>query len=163
MHRIFLATSLILLSAIARADLDALGFLAGTWHSSNFGKGASEVWTPCGTSIAGVFTGELNDGRVITELMPVDSTGDGVVLRWIHFNQDYSRWEKAPIEHVLVEIRSNYANFQMMDPVESLPRNMVYSLRGDELSVWIGDLEAEDQSGAFELTFLKSSLNTPLD
>jgi hypothetical protein len=50
-----------------------------------------------------------------------------------------------------------------MDPLESLPRNMVYSLRGDELSVWIGDLEAEDQSGAFELTFLKSSLNTPLD
>lgn len=157
MHRIFLAISLILLSAIARADLDALGFLAGTWHSSDLGKGVSEVWVPGSTSMAGIFKGELNDGRVITEFMLIHSTANGVVLRWNHFNQDYTRWEAAPIEHVLVETRSNYANFQMIESVKGLPRNLVYSRQGDELTVWIGDLSVEDQSSAFELTFLKSS------
>ena len=157
MGRFFLVFTFILLSATARADLDALGFLAGTWHSADFGKGASEVWVPGSSSMAGIFKGELNDGRVITEFMLIHSTDDGVVLRWNHFNQDFTRWEKVPIEHVLVEFRSNYANFQMTEPVKGLPRNLVYLRRGDELTVWVGDLSAEDQSGAFELMFLKSS------
>lgn len=155
MLRSLVLSLLLVLSLPAVADLDRLQFMLGRWQSDNFGQGAEEFWTGGDTSMAGLFRGVLPDGRVITEFILVEQGESGITMRWNHFNEDYSRWENDPIEHHLVESRSNYANFEMAETVKGLPKNLVYSRSGNELKVWVGDLGATDQGGAFELTFYR--------
>ena len=153
MKQSFLVAALLVLSMSAKADLDSLSFMLGEWRSADFGKGATEFWTGGGTSMAGVFRGELNDGRVITEFIQIEATEAGPVMRWNHYNENYSRWEAEPIEHHLKESKPGYANFAMKQAVKGLPMNLIYSQSGDELTIWVGDIGAEDQTGAFELKF----------
>jgi hypothetical protein len=153
MRKSLIVIALLVLSMSAKADLDPLSFMLGEWRSKDFGKGATEFWTGSASSMAGVFRGELNDGRVITEFIQIEATDVGPVMRWNHYSEDYSRWETDPIEHHLKEIKPGYANFAMEQAVKGLPMNLIYSREGDVLTVWVGDLAADDQTGAFELKF----------
>lgn len=147
-----LLISVLLFSATAlRADLSQLDFMVGNWISEDFGRGATENWARSDTSMAGMFYGTLNDGRVITEFMLIEKSGDEIVLRWNHFNEDYSRWESEPIEHYLVESSGNKAKFEMKPVVKGLPRHLIYTKEKDSLTVWVGD--DSNPTGAFELTF----------
>ncbi len=152
--RVFLIGSLVGSFANAEpVEPNPLGFLLGHWQSEEFGQGATEFWTGDGSSMAGVFRGVLDNGRVITEFILIESNESGTIMRWNHFNEDFSRWEDAPIEHELLEIRPNYANFEMVQAEQGLPRNLVYAREGNTLTVWVGDLEAKDQRGAFEIKY----------
>lgn len=134
-------------------ESSSLDFILGNWHSEGFGRGATELWTGDDSSLAGVFRGVLDDGRVITEFILIEINEDSATMRWNHFNEDFTRWETAPIEHVLVELKPDYANFEMPEAKKGLPRNLVYSREGDVLTVWVGDLNAKDQRGAFQVKY----------
>lgn len=150
---LLLSTSPVLFAETA--DSNPLTFMLGRWHSDGFGQGAEEFWTGDSRSMAGVFRAVIGQDRVVTEFILIEHTATGAVMRWNHFNEDYSRWEAEPIEHHLIDVKPNYANFEMVAAKKGLPRNLIYSRQGDILTVWVGDLAAEDQAGAFQIEYKK--------
>jgi len=150
MIALFLANS-------ALADLSKLEFLKGTWTGPAFGGTATESWqAPEAKTMLGSFKTVMGNGNTVIELFIVEDTAEGVVMRWNHYNKDYSRWEDSTNEHWLIESGHHAATFALKKEVAGLPRNIVYKRKGDELFIWVGDLEASDKSGAFEFALTKS-------
>jgi hypothetical protein len=149
-----LPMGLFLLAQAARADLDSLTFMHGDWSGSSFGGSVSESWRfTGGSTMTGVFKAITGDNHEIIEFILIEESDQGVVMRWNHYRPDYSRWEDTVVEHRLVEAAENYAKFQISQTSEKLPTHMIYRRNEDTMRVWVGDLEASDPSGAFELIF----------
>lgn len=148
----------LLFSSASHADIEKLGFLTGTWTGPAFGGTAKEVWqAPMAKTMVGTFSGVLRGGRPFFEFFIIEETDQGTVMRWNHYNADYTRWEESTNEHWLKEAGDNSVNFEMKTPVKGLPANIVYKVVGNELIIWVGDLNAEDKSGAIELRLSKDT------
>lgn len=78
-------------------------FLAGHWHGRHGELEIEELWLAPRGGVAEGVVRVMKDGSVHTLEYLVISAEDGrVVLRFNHFNRDYSTWEDdGPIELVL--------------------------------------------------------------
>lgn len=90
--------------------------MAGRWQGEAFGSSITEIWTPPeqGTNMTGVFR-MMRGGKVgLYELMAVDQTAKGPVLRMKHFNALlHSREEKAAsLEFALVKLDGRTATWE---------------------------------------------------
>lgn len=134
--RRFLLIGLLLVSvwplALAAADLSALGWMAGDWRegSAEAGDLAQEVWlTPLGNTMAGAFR-LMRGGRVVVqEYLLIEEAGGETLLRFRHFNSDYTTWETdAPLAFRLAESAPGRALFVNRSVVPDEPETIEYRL-----------------------------------
>lgn len=89
--------------AAPKLDMAYAGFLAGHWLGRSGDLEIEELWLAPRGSVAEGVVRVLRDGAVHTlEYVLISAEDDRVVLRFNHFNSDYSIWETdGPIELVL--------------------------------------------------------------
>lgn len=115
-----------------------LGFLAGDWIG---GRGQTRMnryhWSaPAGSVVMGSYLVPDSAGAFrFAELILIEDTSDGTILRLMHFRSDYTTWENGlPIALRLVESRSNFARFEDAFVEQGL-KGIVFRRDGDDLSV----------------------------
>ncbi|TKD50990.1 DUF6265 family protein [Sphingomonas baiyangensis] len=91
-----------------RATLADMAWIAGEWRGTSASGEAGESYSaPAGGQITGHFY-EMRDGRVtLMELSQIIERDGGVVLRYRHFNPDFTGWEdgtRKPVEFRLIAI-----------------------------------------------------------
>ena len=100
------------------AALRDVAFIAGRWGGEMDGGATQEWWSaPEGDGMMGMFR-YVKDGRgVFYELMTIDQTADGPVLRLRHFGPGLVAWEEkdGATSWLLVELAANRAVFEMPD------------------------------------------------
>lgn len=135
--------------------LGNLGWLVGDWRQSGESNFAQETWLPpMAGSMPGVFR-LVNDGRlVVHEYILISEEPGRVVLRFKHYNPDYSTWEGdgPPLAFELGEIRPGFALWKNLAPAEQAPDLLRYERSGDMLTVTVMDDPAEPDAGE-PLTF----------
>jgi hypothetical protein len=104
--------------SFSRATLSDLSFITGLWRADWDGGLGEEHWNaPSGDSMVGTFR-FVKDGKGrFYELMLIEQTADGPVLRLRHFNAGLIGWEdKAQVySYPLVEYRQGIAIFEKED------------------------------------------------
>ena len=148
--------ALVVLAAVAAvrpatgASLDELAWLAGDWRQSGDKSFAQEVWLdPMNGSLPGVFR-LIQNGRLIVHEYILIAQEDGrIVLRFKHFNADYSTWEGdgPPLTFVLAEVRPGFAMWQNTAPSDEAPDQLRYERSGDRLTVMVMDDTANADAG----------------
>jgi hypothetical protein len=95
-----------------------LGFIAGSWGADWAGGFGEEHWsTASGDSMVGTFR-FVKDGKArFYEMMLIEQTPEGPVLRLKHFNPGLIGWEeKAQVySYPLIEYRQGLAVFERPD------------------------------------------------
>lgn len=137
--------------------LDDLAFLAGAWRGEMLGGVGEEFWSPpdAGSMLA-AFRLIRGGATVMTEYILVIEDESGVTMRFKHFNNDYTTWEKdAPLTFTLAQAAPNRAVF-VSPNAEQRPGHIVYTLEGDSLRVKIGaGRDISENAGAMNLTFTR--------
>jgi hypothetical protein len=100
------------------AALRDVAFIAGRWGGEMDGGKTQEWWSgPEGDGMLGMFR-YVKDGRgVFYELMSIDQTAEGPVLRLRHFGPGLVAWEEkdGATSWPLVELAANRAVFEVRD------------------------------------------------
>ncbi len=132
-------------SAQPAATLDDLAFIAGHWRGELEGGLIEEIWTaPSGDNMMGSFR-MVDEGRgVFYELMLIEMTEAGPVLRLKHFSPGLVGWEeKAEVNsYPLIELEGRAAIFERADGASRLvysrtsPRDLRIQLRSLEAGEW---------------------------
>lgn len=140
---------------VAAPTIDDLAFLSGGWSGDMFGGVGEEFWAPPkGGSIIAAFR-LMRDGKTaMTEYILILEEEDGVVMRFKHFNNDYTTWEKDdPNTFRLTEVSNNRAVFIAPDKDQQLG-HLIYHVEGDTLKVKVGaGQDITNDNGAMNLTF----------
>lgn len=91
------------MTAVHDPDLAPAALLAGHWLGRNGDLEIEELWLAPRDGVAEGIVRVMKNGGVHTlEYMLITLEDQKVVLRFNHFNRDYSTWEKdGPIELVL--------------------------------------------------------------
>lgn len=96
------------------ATIEQVGWLAGSWRGTAFGKTFEEVWSPpsAGTMV-GTFKLMDRDTVEFYELMLLDTRDGTLSLRVKHFNADFTAWEDKPdfVHFKLVGIEDDAVHF----------------------------------------------------
>lgn len=122
--------------AALASDLDKLDFLTGHWRGDISGAGIEEWWSPAagGTKIA-AFRWVTGDETNVIELVVISEEEEGVILRFKHFNPDYSTWEAGePNTYRLVSAKESHAEFKRLSPNQDVPDVLIYDRSGDDLT-----------------------------
>jgi len=101
-----------------RVTLSDLSFVTGLWHAEWDGGLGEEHWgTPSGGSMIGTFRFVKNGKAQFYELMLIEETPDGLVLRLKHFNAGLIGWEeKAQVySYPLVKYGRGLAVFERVE------------------------------------------------
>lgn len=122
-------------SDLSRVRLADLSFISGSWQAEWGGGLGEEHWSiPSGDSMVGTFR-FVKDGKArFYELMLIEQTATGLVLRLKHFNPGLIGWEeKAQVySYSLIEYRQNTAAFELVDKKSRLT---FHRISKDALSV----------------------------
>ncbi len=135
--------------------INDLAFLSGGWSGEMFGGVGEEYWSPPnGGSILAAFRLIQGGKTAMTEYILVLEEDDGVFMRFKHFNNDYTTWEKdAPNTFKLTEVKNNRAVFIAPSSEQKLG-HLIYRLEGDTLYVKVGATQdIENNTGAMSLKF----------
>ncbi|HEU4453404.1 MAG TPA: DUF6265 family protein [Longimicrobium sp.] len=127
------------------ATLADVGWIAGRW-GGEMDSGATQEWwsAPEGDNMLGMFR-YVKDGKgVFYELMSIEQTADGPVLRLRHFSPRLVAWEEkdGATSWPLVELAANRAVFEMPDGRKRLvyhrtsERAMTITLEERENGAW---------------------------
>jgi hypothetical protein len=127
------------------AALRDVAFIAGRW-GGQMGGGATQEWwsAPEGDGMLGMFR-YVKDGKaVFYELMTIDQTAEGPVLRLRHFGPGLVAWEEkdGATSWPLVELTANRAVFEVPDGRKRLTyhraseRAMTITLEEMENGAW---------------------------
>src|SRR5688572_1905913 len=113
--------------------LDALDWMAGSWHGTGLGGNVEEHWSrPAGQTMIGMFRLSQAESTDFTQFMLIEKEADGrVLLRFQHYNAGYQPWEKeGPLTFVLTQAKPGIAVFESPDPKQT-PVRLSYSARGE--------------------------------
>jgi len=124
--------------AIRRPDLRDLDWMTGHWNADALGGTAEEAWLPsAGNSMHGVFRHTVDGELRFSEFMQVTVEDHDVILRFRHFNPDYSTWEDdgQVMEFRLHEASAGVAVFVAANEIS--PDRLVYARQGETLAVEI--------------------------
>lgn len=141
----------------AAPTIEDLAFLSGGWSGEMFGGVGEEFWAPPkGGSIVAAFRLMRDDKTVMTEYILVLEEEDGVYMRFKHFNNDYTTWEKdEPNTFKLVEVSNDRAVFIAPSETQQLG-HLIYHLDGDTLKVKVGaGQDITNEKGAMNLAFAR--------
>lgn len=145
-----LLTAALSASASFAANLGDLEWLVGDWRQTGDANFAQETWlAPMAGSMPGFFR-LMNDGRlVVHEYILIEQEEDRVVLRFKHYNPDYSTWEGdgPPLTFELAEVRPGYAAWENTSPSDEAPDLLRYERSGDRLTVTVMDDGANPDAG----------------
>lgn len=162
MNRIFTLIALFALSMTpARADqsLADLSFLQGHWRGDDDGFAFEEIWTgPEGGVMTAMARGVRDGELAVLEYILLTEEDDGsIVMRFKHFNTDYSNWEgedEAPIILHLADLAERNALFKA--PQEDAEVNAIRYRINDAGQMLIEVALIQDgEKGGFTLTFDK--------
>lgn len=100
------------------ATLRDVAFIAGRWEGELDGGRTEEWWTPAaGDNMTGMFRYVKDGSAVFYELMTIERTAEGPVLRLRHFGPGLVAWEEKEGATVwpLVELGDGRAVFELPD------------------------------------------------
>ena len=113
---VFLAALLSFAAARAEtaASLDDLSFLSGHWRGGAGEMTFEEIWSaPGGGVMTGMARGHTGQRLNVLEYIVVSEEDGRLLMRFKHFNADYSTWETdGPLELVLTRIATDDAIFE---------------------------------------------------
>lgn len=144
-------------AAPGRPTLDNLAFLSGAWRGEMLGGVGEEFWSPPNAgSMLAAFRLMRSGATVMSEYILVIEDDRGVTMRFKHFNNDYTTWEKEePLTFTLTEAASGRAVFVSPKP-DQRPGHIIYTLKGDELRVKVGaGRDIQNDTGAMNLVFTR--------
>lgn len=136
------------MTAVHDPHLACAAFLAGHWLGRSGEMEIEELWlSPRGGVAEGVVRVVKNDNVHTLEYVLISSEDQRVVLRFNHFNRDYSTWEKdGPVELVLRKADDAELVFTNMRSPVRYAAEVGYRLAGpDAMTSWI---VAVDEDGA---------------
>ena len=139
-------------------SLADLAFLEGHWRGSRDGLVFEEIWSaPEGgvmTAMArGVSAGEDPGKLRVLEYVVVSEEAAGVVMRFKHFNADYSTWETGgPVTLTLSAAAENDVAFSAEPPSESVKSVRYWMPDADTMQADIM-LDQDGKEGGFTLVF----------
>jgi hypothetical protein len=131
-------------STPARATLGELAWLAGHWRDETATDLSEEVWTAAsGDTMLGMWRWVSKGQARVIELLMMRQEGDGVVLRFRHFDGTLVAWEEknAPFVLALRRHGPGQAVFEGKSDKGGLLR-LSYTREGDAL---VAILEKDDQ------------------
>ena len=135
--------------------LEDVSFIAGTWQHEGDGYYIEEVWSKrSGDNMMGMFRFVQEGKGVFYEMMIVEETDEGVVLRLKHFNAGLIGWEEKAevLSFYLTEVSGSTAVFEQKDKNKRLR----YLKAGDELAVLLE--ERKDGEWSQEAFKFKSAI-----
>ena len=103
--------------------LEDLGFMVGQWQGGGEKVVIEEIWSrPSGDNMMGMFRYVQEDKGVFYEMMLIEQTDDGPVLRIKHFNAGLIGWEEKAEVHSfpLVSVDESEAVFEQVDQTKKL-------------------------------------------
>lgn len=140
--------------AEAQPTLDDAAWLAGHWRTTDGAQGFSEeLWLPpAGGVMTGLFRYVGPDGFRVAELLLLTEQAGGPILRFKHFNGDYSTWEGEgpPVTLKLTEAGAERLVFADPDAETGGVERIIYARQPDKLLRVSISLKAE---GAFDVLF----------
>jgi hypothetical protein len=122
---------------VEKATLADLTFIAGQWRGELQGGVTEENWSaPEGDAMMGVFRYVRNGKAVFYEMLLIEMTSAGPVLRLKHFNPGLKGWEEKDEvnSYPLVELRKDRAVFERSDKTSRL---IFQRTSASELSIWL--------------------------
>ena len=127
-------------------DIQALAWMAGSWTGLANGDPVDEHWSaPAGGMMMGMFRW-LKNGRVYYyELLVIEPTSDGLVLRLKHFDSGLSGWEEkgVAVAYPLVTASEREATFERGGSFRST-RFVYRRISENELLVTTHDRKGDD-------------------
>ncbi|MFY9610679.1 MAG: DUF6265 family protein [Blastocatellia bacterium] len=124
-------------ASVEKASLADLAFIAGQWRGELQGGITEENWSSAaGDNMMGVFR-YVKDGKaVFYEMLLIETTSSGPVLRLKHFNPGLKGWEEKDEVHSypLVELGRNRAVFERPDKQSRL---IFHRTSEAEMSIWL--------------------------
>lgn len=123
--------------SVDKATLAHLAFIAGEWRGELQGGITEENWSPAaGDSMMGVFRYVKNGKAVFYEMLLIETTSSGPVLRLKHFNPGLKGWEEKDEVHSypLIELRKDRAVFERPDKQTRL---IFHRTSETEMSIWL--------------------------
>jgi hypothetical protein len=135
--------------------LEQLSWLSGDWRIDQHDQFVQEHWLePVNGFMSGVF--RLFDGArlVVHEYILLSQEGRDVILRFKHFNADYSTWEKdEPLKFRLSTLQEGYALFENVDPQPAAADLIEYSRSGNALTATVSDRPGPEAGEAMVFRF----------
>ena len=131
---------------VEKATLADLTFIAGQWRGELQGGITEENWSaPEGDAMMGVFRYVRNGKAVFYEMLLIEMTSAGPVLRLKHFNPGLKGWEEKDEvnSYPLVELLKDRAVFERPDKTSRL---IFHRTSSAELSIWLERMKEGKQS-----------------
>ncbi len=152
----FLIALLIAAPAVAEPSIDDLSFLEGHWRGGDENFTFEEIWSaPEGAVMTAMARGVAGGELRVLEYVIVSEEEAGLVMRFKHFNADYSVWageEDSPLTLVLSRVEGTDATF-VSDPPTHTVKSIRYWMPDEEtLRVDVEQIE-DGEPGGFSLIF----------
>ncbi len=150
-----LFTSIFAMPAHAEPTIDDLSFLTGHWRGGDENFTFEETWSaPAGGVMTAMARG-VSDGEArVLEYIIVSAEADGLVMRFKHFNADFSSWEEGaePLTLLLSEFEGTDATFTADPPSHTVTSIRYWLADEDTLHVDVKQIE-DGEPGGFSLVF----------
>ena len=115
--------------------LEDFAWLTGTWVEDHKGSVLTEVWgAPQGDAMVGHDRWTIRGKTRMYELIAIEQTKEGIVLRLRHFSKGLVPWKAerdGPVSWPLKSVTQNSAVFE--HPTRAWPKRMAYHRKGDVL------------------------------
>ncbi|MEK6302240.1 MAG: DUF6265 family protein [Acidobacteriota bacterium] len=132
--------------SVEKATLSDLAFIAGQWRGELQGGITEENWSaPAGDAMMGVFRYVKGGKAVFYELLLIEMTSAGPVLRLKHFHPGLRGWEEKDevFSYALVDLRKERAVFERTDKNSRL----IFQRTSDAtMSIWLERTKDEKTS-----------------
>ena len=142
--------------ALTQPALEDLQFLEGHWRGGE-GFVFEEIWSaPEGGVMTAMARGVSDDSVRVLEYIIVAEEDDALVMRFKHFNADYSSWEdgEAPLTLTLTQVGAEDATFTADPPTHTVKSIRYWKPDGDTLQVDVAQIE-NGEEGGFTLVFTR--------
>ncbi len=140
--------------ALADSDLEDLRFLEGHWRGGDDFV-FEEIWSaPEGGVMTGMARG-VSSGEVrVLEYIVIAEEDDAIVMRFKHFNADYSTWagEDEPLTLTLTQVEGTDATFAADPPTHTVKSIRYWMPEANTLQVDVAQIE-NGEEGGFTLLF----------
>lgn len=141
-------------AALAEQAIEDLAFLEGHWRGGDDFK-FEEIWSaPEGGVMTAMARGVSDDTVRVLEYIVVAEEDGALVMRFKHFNADYTTWEEgeAPLTLTLTTFAVEDVTFTADPPTHTVTSIRYWKPDDDTLQVDVAQIE-NGEDGGFTLKF----------